>query len=211
MRTDRLIDLLARDAGPAPHGIVARRLSTVAAIGLPVAAALALVVIGPIPASMFGTGVPWMKLAYAGALACAAAWLAARLARPAARSGPAWRATAGVVLAMALIGATSLVVAPTGSRLDTLLGHSWAVCPSTVLALSLPALAVALWAMAGLAPTRPRPAGFAAGLFAGALGACAYALACTEPSPSFVAAWYTAGMLATGALGAVLAPRVLRW
>jgi hypothetical protein len=44
-----------------------------------------------------------------------------------------------------------------------------------------------------------------------ALGACGYALACAEPSPAFVAAWYTLGILATGALGAALGPRVLRW
>ncbi|MFY8018220.1 MAG: NrsF family protein, partial [Inhella sp.] len=42
-------------------------------------------------------------------------------------------------------------------------------------------------------------------------GAGAYALACTELAVSFVAAWYTVGMLMTGALGALLGPRVLRW
>jgi hypothetical protein len=74
-----------------------------------------------------------------------------------------------------------------------------------------PALAAALWAVRGLAPTRPRAAGFAAGLLAGSVGACGYALSCPEVSPAFVAVWYTLGIALTGALGAALGTRVLRW
>jgi hypothetical protein len=80
-----------------------------------------------------------------------------------------------------------------------------------VLALSLPALVGALWALRGLAPTRPGAAGLAAGLLAGALGALGYSLACTELSPAFVAFWYSLGIGLAGALGAVLGPWVLRW
>jgi len=77
--------------------------------------------------------------------------------------------------------------------------------------LSLPALAGALWALRGLAPTRPRAAGLAAGLLAGGLGAFGYALSCTELSPAFVAIWYSLGIALAGALGAALGPRILRW
>jgi hypothetical protein len=211
MKTDRLIEMLARDAGPAPRGLVARRLAPVAAIGLPAGAALALGAFGAIPAHQFAGAVPWIKLAYAGALACAAAWLAARLSRPGASAGAAWRAMAAVVLAMAVVACAWVASRPDGMRVEALLGRSWTRCPSGVLGLSVPALAIALWAMRGLAPTRPVVAGFAAGLFAGAIGACAYALACDEASPAFVAAWYTLGVLASGALGAALGSRVLRW
>jgi hypothetical protein len=48
-------------------------------------------------------------------------------------------------------------------------------------------------------------------LFAGALGAFGYALACDELALPFVAAWYTLGVLLTAGLGALLGPRVLRW
>jgi hypothetical protein len=211
MRTERLIELLARDAGPAPRALVARRLATVAAIGLPAGALLALGAFGAIPAQRFAGAAPWIKLAYAGALACAAAWLAARLSRPGASAGAPWRATVTVVLSMAVAAAAWVASQPAAMRAEALLGQSWTTCPTSVLGLSLPALALALWAMKGLAPTRPVVAGFAAGLFAGAIGACGYALACDESSPAFVAAWYTLGVLATGALGAALGPRVLRW
>jgi hypothetical protein len=211
MKTGQLIDLLAREAGPAPRAVAARRLWPAAAGGLLASALLAVAVFGALPAAAFATGVPWTKIAYAGALALAAGWLAARLSRPAAPLAQARRATVAVVLAMALIGAAALLAEPAGSRLAALLGASWAQCPWRVLALSLPALAASLWAVRGLAPTRPRAAGFASGLLAGALGACGYALACPEASPAFVAVWYTLGAALTGVLGALLGPAVLRW
>jgi hypothetical protein len=116
-----------------------------------------------------------------------------------------------VVAAMALLGVFAVVAAPSGERMAAVLGHSWSRCPFNVLALSLPALGGALWALRGLAPTRPRAAGLAAGLFAGGLGACGYALACTELSPAFVAVWYSLGIGLSGALGAALGPSTLRW
>jgi hypothetical protein len=211
MKTDTLIEMLARDAGPAPRALAARRLSPAAVGGLLVSAAIAIAWFGAIPAQMFATAVPWTKMAYAGALALAAGWLTARLSRPAAPIDRPWRVTALVVLAMAVVGGVSLTLTPAGARLDALLGQSWSTCPWSVLALSLPALAATLWAVRGLAPTRPRAAGFAAGLLAGSVGAFGYGLACPETSPAFVAVWYTLGIVCTGGLGAALGPRVLRW
>lgn len=211
MRTDELIDLLATGAGSSPRAVAARRLAPAAALGLSASVAGALLVLGPIPAELFATEAPWLKLAYAGALGAAAAWLAARLGRPAARTeGPA-RLLIGVVAAMALLGALAVLTAPADGRMATLLGHSWSRCPLNILVLSLPALAGALWALRGLAPTQARAAGLAAGILAGALGAFGYALACTELSPAFIAVWYSLGIGMAGALGAALGPLTLRW
>jgi hypothetical protein len=211
VKTDALIDMLARGAGPAPRALAARRLSPAAVVGLLVSAGVAIIWFGAIPAQMFATAVPWTKMAYAASLALATAWLTARLSRPAAATGRPWRATAGVLLAMALVGGMSLIATPADARLDALLGHSWSTCPWSVLALSLPALCASLWAVRGLAPTRLREAGFAAGLLAGSLGAFSYSLSCPEASPAFVAVWYTLGIGLAGCVGAMLAPRVLRW
>jgi hypothetical protein len=79
-----------------------------------------------------------------------------------------------------------------------------------VFVLSLPALASARWAVGGLAATRPRAEGLAAGLLAGAAGTDGYALACIEPSTLFIAIWCTLGIGLCGALGDALGPRVLR-
>jgi hypothetical protein len=211
MKTDALIELLARGAGPAPRALVLRRLSPAALVGLLASALVAVAGFGALPAAMFATAVPWTKMAYAGALALAAGWLTARLSRPAAPTAGPRRATVLVLLAMTALGLASLVFTPAGERLDGLLGKSWSSCPFSVLALSLPALAAALWAVRGLAPTRPRAAGFAAGLLAGSVGAFGYALSCPEASPAFVAVWYTLGIVFTAGLGALLGPRVLRW
>jgi hypothetical protein len=211
MRTDRLIEMLARDAGPAPRALAARRLAPAALAGLLASGGIAVAILGAIPASMFASHVPWTKIVYAGALALTAGWLTARLARPAASTDAPRGMTLAVFGAMAALGAAALWAEPAELRLTALLGQSWKSCPFSVLALSLPALAAALWALRDLAPTRPRMAGAAAGLLAGSLGAIGYALHCPEAAIAFVAAWYTAGIVLTGALGAALGPRVLRW
>ena len=77
--------------------------------------------------------------------------------------------------------------------------------------LALPALALALSALRGLAPTRLALAGAAAGLFAGGAGAFAYAFHCPELEAPFLGAWYVAGMLIPAALGALPGRRLLRW
>lgn len=211
MKTDALIDLLAQGAGPAPPHAVPRRVLPAAAAGLLASAALALGLMGPAPAALYGTLAPWIKLAYTVALALAALALTLRLARPGARPGGLLLPPALALAAMAVLGLWDQAGTADGQHLARLMGQAGLLCPAVVLALSLPALAAALWALRGLAPTRPRAAGAAAGLLAGALGACGYALSCPEVAPSFVALWYSAGVAATAALGALLGPRVLRW
>jgi hypothetical protein len=211
MKTETLVDMLARNAGPAPYALVTRRLSPAVVVGLVASSLAAMSVFGLIPATLFATAVPWTKMAYASALAIAAAWLTASLSRPAAPIVRPQCAFVAVVVAMFIIGAVSLISQPEDARAAALLGKSWFSCPWSVLALSLPALAAALWAVQGLAPTRPHAAGFAAGLLAGSLGAFGYALSCPEASAAFVAVWYSTGIALTGALGAALGLRVLRW
>jgi hypothetical protein len=211
MKTDALIDMLARDAGPAPRVLAASRLSPAAAAGLLVSAAISMAWFGAVPAQLFATAVPWLKMAYTGALGLAAAWLTARLSRPAAPLAQPWRITLLVLLSMALVGGVSLALVPAGTRMDAVLGQSWSTCPWSVLALSVPTLAASLGAVRGLAPTRLRATGFAAGLLAGSVGAFAYSLSCPETSPAFVVIWYTLGIAFTGFVGAALGPCVLRW
>ncbi len=211
MKTEQLIDMLARGAGAAPRVNPALRLVPVVAVGAALSAAAAMLLLGLIPREMYALPAPWIKLAYAGLLALAAAWLAVRLSRPVARVVAPARSVALVVLGMAALALWSVAVAPSGERLATLLGDSWLRCPVDVFLLSLPTLAGTLWMMRGLAPTRLREAGFAAGVLAGAVGAAAYALSCLETSPAFIGVWYTAGIVLAGALGTWLGPRVLRW
>lgn len=211
MKTADLIDALATGAGAAPRAVAARRLAPAMAAGLLLSSALAIMALGLAPAASQLSLALWIKLGYMGTLGLAAAWLTARLSRPAARSGAAWAAIGVVVAIMALVGIGSALLVAPSERAAYALGRTWALCPWAVLVLSLPALAAALWAVRGLAPTRPRVAGGAAGLVAGSVGALGYAFACFEESTAFIALWYTLGIVLTGALGAALGPRVLRW
>ncbi len=211
MKTEQLIEMLARGAGAASPMRAVPRLAPVVVGGTLFSAATALLLLGWIPREMYALPAPWIKLAYAGLLVLAATRLAVRLSRPAARVAEPARGLALVVLVMAALALGSLAAAPSGARLATLLGESWLRCPTHVFLLSLPTLAGALWVMRGLAPTRLRDAGFAAGVLAGAVGAMGYALTCLETSPAFIGAWYTFGIALAGALGAWLGPHVLRW
>ena len=211
MKTDTLIEMLARQAGPAPDFPVRRRLAAAAALGLLASTVLALALIGPLPAAVFYTAVPWIKFVYAVLLLAGASALAARLSRPVSSTITARAAVIGVFLLMLLAGAVTLIATPEGERWSALLGQTWWICPWMLMMLSLPALSAILWAMRSLAPTRLQQAGFAAGLVAGVVGAMGYSLACPETSVAFVAVWYSLGIALTGWVGQWLGPKVMRW
>jgi hypothetical protein len=211
MKTEALIEMLARQAGPAPRAVVARRLGPGAALGAGLGLLGVLVLGQPVPAEILALPAWWIKLAYALVLALGAAWYLSRLARPAAaRAADAW-ALGAAVLVMAALAWAEMWRVPADERMALWLGHSWMRCPTYVSLAALPALAGAFWALRGLAPTRPRLAGAVAGLLAGGLGAAAYAWICTEISYAFVFTWYSLGVLLMGAVGAWLGPRLLRW
>lgn len=211
MKTDRLIDVLATGAGAAPRHAQARRLWPVALVGLGASALCGVIVLGLVPGALMMHWRWWAKFAYAVALVAVGGWLSVRLARPVQRLGAPQIALMLVLAGMGALGLWTWFTTMPEMRLAELLGHSWKTCPRNVVLLALPPMAGIFWALRGLAPTRPRLAGAAVGLFAGALGAAAYALSCTELAPSFVAVWYTLGVALSSALGALLGPWLLRW
>jgi len=46
---------------------------------------------------------------------------------------------------------------------------------------------------------------------AGGVGASVYGLHCPEMTAAFVVTWYSLGVAACAAVGALLGPRLLRW
>jgi hypothetical protein len=75
----------------------------------------------------------------------------------------------------------------------------------------VPVFITVFWAMRGLAPTRPRLAGAAGGLLAGATATVAYCFHCPEMGVPFWAVWYLLGMLIPTLAGTALGPRLLNW
>jgi hypothetical protein len=212
-KTDDLIASLSANVTPVAPGVVARRLALGLGLGAMGSVALMLVWLGPRQdvAQAILTPMFWMKLGYAAVTGLIAAVVLARLGRPAARPGRlAVLAFApfAVVAAMALV---RMAQAPPAAYRAVLMGHSAMFCPWRIAAIGLPVLAGAMWAVRGLAPTRLGLAGLAAGAAAGGIGAAVYAIACNETSAPFLAIWYTLGIVAVTALGALSGSRLLRW
>jgi hypothetical protein len=211
--TDDLVASLSAGVSPVPPGAVARRVGIGLGLGAAASVMLMLLWLGPRPdlAQAILTPMFWMKLGYAAITGLIAAAVLTRLARPGVRPGGlATLALApfAVVAAMAL---ARMAQAPPEAHRAMLMGHSAMSCPWRIAAIGLPVLVGAVWAVRGLAPTRLGLAGLAAGAAAGGLGAAVYAIACNETSAPFLAVWYTLGMAALGALGALAGSRLLRW
>ena len=213
MRTNELIDILAAETPAAPAGLPVRRIGTAVGFGALAALAMLMVWLGPRPdlhIAMRGVFF-WVKLAYAASFTLSGAALVDRYGRPGGQGRWRWALVFAPVAVLALIALmSSLGQTPARVHADWM-GHSWNVCPWRILALAAPSFLAALWAFRRLAPTRLGLAGFAAGLLAGGVSAAVYCLACDEHSALFVVTWYTAGVFACGAIGALLGPRLLRW
>lgn len=213
MRTDDLAGLLATGITPVKSGTAARRFG----ISLPLAALGATLLM----ATVFGiradlnvairTAIFWEKLAFPLCLAIGALLATVRLARPGAKVGAGWPVMA-TPLAIVWSAAILIVVsAAPQERLPEILGHSWRSCPFNILLLAVPGFVAIFWTLKGLAPTRLRLAGAAAGLLASSIAAVAYCFHCPEMSPAFWSVWYMGGMLLAAAAGLLLGPRLLRW
>jgi hypothetical protein len=153
----------------------------------------------------------WMKWGLALTTAAIAFALCLQLARPEGR--PGWYPLALVMPIIALVAFACIQASrlPPADRHAMWLGDSALQCAWCIPVLAVPLLLTTLLALRRLAPTRPRLAGFSAGMLAGAVSAAIYALHCGESAPGFVAAWYSLGMLVPAVAGFIIGPRVLRW
>jgi hypothetical protein len=213
MRETELSARLAGELRAVPPTYVTRRLLLAAVMGF--VGSLALVGLGlgfrPDMGHALSTPMFWSKLVYVLALAAVGLWTAERLGRPAetGRRRAVWvAAPLGLV---ALIALVRWLQAPAPLREHMVMGDSASVCPWLILISAIPPLAGMVWALRGLAPTRPILAGAAAGLSAGGIGAAAYCLHCPESGMPFLAIWYTTGIAATAIAGAAAGARLLRW
>ena len=213
MRTDDLVTMLATGAGAVRPNQALRRFATAVAWGALGAALLMATLLGPRPDLAKAVLLPmfWVKLAFVAGLAAAGLFAALRLSRPGMRLAWVPGALAAPVLAMWLLAAVVLARADAAQRAVLFFGDTWDVCPFLIALLSAPAFVAAMWAMKGLAPTRLRLAGAAAGLLAGAVGTLMYCVHCPEMGAPFIGFWYLLGMLIPTAAGALLGPRLLRW
>jgi hypothetical protein len=209
--TGELIEALALDAGPARK--VSPRLMAAAALGGLIAFGLVALWLGfrPDIAQAPATRMFWMKAFYTGLLALGGFWAVERVSRPTGSPRKGMILALSVVALLVAVSLWRFMDAAPDDRMPMLMGQSWRICTLNILVLGLPILAATLAVVRGLAPTRLTLAGAAAGLFSGGLGATIYGLHCPEHAMAFVAIWYTLGVAAVTAIGALLGPWLLRW
>lgn len=210
MKTDDLIEALAAGIEP----VRPARLSPWLISGaLTLAVATVAVTLGFLPdlAEVVRGPAFWAKETYTVALAVAALGLVTRLGRPGASMGMAGWSVAAIVGLAGLAGLIELLLLPPEARMDDWLGFTWKVCALNILKVSAFTAPLIFLAARRLAPTQPMQAGAAAGLLTGAVAATAYGLHCPEATAAFVATWYTLGMAAAAAFGAVIGRFTLRW
>jgi hypothetical protein len=213
MQTAELIARLSEEAKPADRLAPLKTLSAFLLAGMLVSFALMWAWLGIRPdlAAAAATTAYWMKFGYALLVSAMAFWLTERLGRP---GTPARLPAYGLAIAfllMAALAVVQLATAPAYARHGLVMGASANVCTPRIVALSLPILAAAGFALRRFAPTRLILAGAAAGLLAGAAGTWIYAFHCNESAAPFVAVWYTLGMAAAGAVGGASGKWLLRW
>ena len=213
MKTEDLITMLAAGAGAVETPAAAQRYAL--AIGWGAAGAtllmLALLQVRHDIGHALLLPMFWVKVGFVVCLAAASLFAVLRLSRPGAKIHWVPVALGLPVLGMWTIAAFTLIEAEPMERSKLLFGDTWKSCPLLIAMLSVPVFATVLRSMSDLAPTRPRLAGFAAGLLAGSVAAVVYCLHCPELGAPFIGFWYLLGILIPAAGGVLLGNSMLRW
>lgn len=211
MKTDHLIDMLARGVEPAERPRWAQQLALTLLAGLAIAVMVVVIGFG-VRADIGAARMPiMMKALFSAAAAAAMLPLAVRLMRPGRPLG--WRlgAIAVFVGVCALATWVALMGEAPERRMDAWLGGGFPWCLVLVPLLAAPTAALLVWLMRAFAPTQLTLAGAAIGALSGGIGAMAYSMYCPVDSVAFVTTWYVVAIALCAALGAVIGARLLRW
>ena len=157
MRTEELIRTLATGAGPVESRAASRRYVAALAVGSLGALVVVATYLGVNNdlAALARLPMFWVRAAFAASVAGTALVALARLARPGVALGRASVAMVAPVLAMWALAAVVLLLAEPMMRAMLVLGSTWKTCPLNITIVSIPVLVAVLWAIRGLAPTRP--------------------------------------------------------
>ena len=213
MKTDDLVALLSTNTEPVDRRSVVDTLGIALAVGTVVTLGITLVGLGVRPdlTTARALGFLAVKLSFAvGIVGLALAYLT-RLARPGAEGRTQSLLVALPFLAIVLLAAISLGLAPSSHWDRMIVGDEWLECLLSIPIIAIVPFAISIWAVRKAAPTNLVRTGAVAGLIAGGVSAMAYSLHCTDDSLPFVAVWYGGTIVLCTLAGAILGPRLLRW
>lgn len=211
MKTDALIEALAKEIEPVRAPRTASRFAAAAALGA-VLACLVVAVLFGVRQDLGEAIVPVLsKTLYCLAAVAAAAPLAFILSQPN-TSMRIWLAPAALLIAASLgVAAWVVAQAPADARFDVWLAGGFPECLRRIPILATPVAVALLFIVRTLSPTRLTLAGAAVGGMAGAIAGVAYSWFCPVDSVAYVATWYLAAMLICAGLGAIFGRWLLRW
>ncbi len=213
MKTDELIKVLSTNVEPVDRRQMVREVATAVLIGTGVAVGAALLALGTRAElnDMQALAFLLLKLAFTAGIVILGSIYLVRLARPGgeARARIAWAASP--LVAMTLLAAFSLAVAPLWHWQSMAMGDQWLECLISIPLIAALPFAVVVWVVRRMAPTDLTRTGAIAGLVAGGMSATGYALHCTGDSLPFIALWYGVAIVLCTLAGAALGPRLLRW
>lgn len=212
MKTEELIDMLSSEVEAVDPRKMARDFLLV------VTAALVFVVAG----SAFALGFDWtgrfdnvgflaLKVVFSLSVLGLATYFLVKHLRPGGERRTVTWPTAVPFIALAAFAMIELSFSPVARWHSLMIGNHWLECIVFILLAALVPSVIIIAAARMAAPTDPVKTGALAGIVAGAMGALAYALHCTDDSVSFIAVWYAAAIILCGFVGAIFGPRVLRW
>ena len=211
MKTENLIDLLAKGVEPAQRTTWLRDVGVTLGIGLAAALLIVAVGIGVRPDIATAQMPVLMKATFSAAAAAVILPIAMRLATPGRPLG--WRvgAVAVFTIAAAAVTVMALFGEPPERRMEAWMGGGFPWCLVLIPVLAAPTAALLAWLMRALAPTRLTMSGAAIGGLSGGVGAMAYSMYCPVDSVAFVTTWYVIAIALCAALGALIVSRFLRW
>jgi len=215
MKTDELIEALARTPETAQPSRLYRRVALALIIGLVLGLVMIRLFMGFRPDIGVTAPMVAMKAGFSALIATFAGGLALRLAKPIGGTTGTIRRLAMplvlVILSAVAIGLITLMATEPGLRFVAFTGGGFPWCIILIPICGLPTAMLLVWAMREAAPTRLALAGAAIGALSGGVGAMIYAMFCSIDSVTFVTIWYVVGIGLASALGALAGARLLRW
>lgn len=211
MKTDDLIDALAREPAPPPEPPPSRRVALALALGLAIGVVMLVAFFGLRP-DLGGARMPVMMKAMFSALAASVALpVLMQLAKPGRPLGWRLAAIGGFVLLCAGLVGVALIGGDPTERFQLWMAGAFPWCVAIIPLLAAPTALLLARLLRDLAPTNLRASGAALGAVAGGIGAMVYAMYCPVDSVAWVVTWYTVAIALCAVLGAFAGARLLRW
>lgn len=211
MKTEDLIDALARNVEPAPPPRPLRRAAYAVAPGLAVALLILAVLIGVRPDYASAMPALLMKAGASAVLAAACATWAAGALTPGRAIGGRLGIAAALIGLTAGVGIAAGALSPPETRFAVWLGGGFPWCLVLIPLLAAPVAAGLVLLARRLAPVRLTMAGAGIGATSGAIGAMVYAMHCPVDEIAFVGTWYAVAIALCAGAGALVGARLLRW